>query len=156
MNIRSATTEDLEYFLRHGVALRDLEMSFGFHGYLGDDREFVREYSRYLVLATQRGDYYLYVAEVDGKVIGTLIGCIEPTESFYRDHFVGVIRFIYIDPQEREQSVAKALVEEFEEEMRKTGVGAVFATINQWNSLPQFKLLHHGWQYGHVQLYREL
>ena len=154
MTIRRATTDDLEHFLRHGLDLRDLEESFGFNGYLEDDQEFIKEYSRFLVLAFEQGHYEFYVAEDDGEVVGTLIGCLEPAETFYRYQILGCIRFIWIEPEHREAGVAKALVETFEDRMRELGIEIVYATINQWNSAPQFKLLHHGWNYEFVQLFR--
>lgn len=156
MNIRLAVQDDLETFLRHAVEFREADKAMGDSDYLDDDHEFIREYARFLCLIFERGDYYMYVAEADGKVIGTLIGCVSQTESFVKADLFGDIRFIYIDMENREKNVAKLLVEQFEDAMRDIGIKTVVAMINQWNSMPQFKLLHHGWHYKYVQLNRRL
>lgn len=157
MNIRKCMTKDLEKFLEHGLFLKRLEESFGFEGYVEDEEKFIREYSRFLVMAFENDAYRFYVAEDDnGNILGTLISLIEPTETFYRYRLLGRILTIWIEDGNREQGVAKALVEACEDEMLDTGIDVVYATINQWNNLPQYKLSHHGYHYEYVQLFRRL
>jgi len=157
MSIRKAGQEDLKYFLEHGMCLKELEESFGFKGYLASEKEFIKEYSRFLVLAYSNGIYRFYVAEEDeAGVVGTCISAVEPTETFYRYDLIGRILFIWVEPEYRESGVAKSMVEAAEEDLVADGIRVIYATINQWNSTPQFKLLHHGYTYQFVQLFREL
>jgi ribosomal protein S18 acetylase RimI-like enzyme len=155
MNIRSATDSDLNVVLEHLYSVKEYEESLGFTGY-ADDERFLREVSKYLILLMDSDDHMIIIAEEEGRIIGSLIGAIELAETFYKYPVLGNISFIYIDPEHREAGVAKALVECFEDTMRDNGVDVVYATIHQGNTLPQYKLLHHGWNYQFVQLFREV
>jgi GNAT superfamily N-acetyltransferase len=155
MKVRAAYEDDLPKVMEHIYALKKGEEEMGFTGY-ADDKTFLKEMGKFLILIRGEDNFIILVAEDGGEIVGSLVGSTEKVEKFFKYDFIGCIRYIYVDPKAREKGVAKELVETFETIMQVNEIGAVYATIHQANTTPQFKLLHHGWFYQYVQLFREV
>jgi ribosomal protein S18 acetylase RimI-like enzyme len=65
------------------------------------------------------------VAELDGKVVGVIVGTLDGTRGyFYR---------LAVDPTIQRQGIGKALVESLEKRFQEKGAARIFIMVNQDN-----------------------
>ena len=100
-----------------------------------------------LELVEKRSPMASLVAEVDGKVIGFVIGDASGWEYGVPEH-VGWIDTIGIDPSFQRKGIAKMLLTEMISNLKKVGVDTVYTFVNwrDWSLLRFFDAM--GFQKG--------
>lgn len=83
----------------------------------------------------ERGIAIFLVAEIDGKITGSIIGT--------HDGRKGWINRLAVDPEYRRQGIAKKLIEEVEKKLYEEGIEIIACLIEEWNkgSMEFFKKL---------------
>jgi ribosomal protein S18 acetylase RimI-like enzyme len=73
----------------------------------------------------ERGIAIFLVAEINGKIAGSIIGT--------HDGRKGWINRLAVDPEYRRQGIAKKLIEEVEKKLYKEGIEIIACLIEDWN-----------------------
>src|SRR4030042_5531695 len=127
LSIRPLTTGDLD-------AIVEIDRKV-----LGKTR---RDYWKKIELPNPR--YYLscLVAEIEGKVIGFIVGEVSGWEFGIPDT-IGWITTIGVDPSYQHRGIAKRLREEFVKNLKAIGGPIVYTLVNwnDWNVLKFFRAL---------------
>jgi ribosomal protein S18 acetylase RimI-like enzyme len=127
LNIRPLTTGDLD-------AIVEIDRKV-----LGKTR---RDYWKKIELPNPR--YYLscLVAEIEGKVIGFIVGEVSGWEFGIPDT-IGWITTVGVDPSYQHRGVARRLSEEFVKNLKAIGVTIVYTLVNwnDWEVLKFFRAL---------------
>ncbi|CCC82120.1 GNAT family N-acetyltransferase [Thermoproteus tenax] len=74
------------------------------------------------------------VAEVDGKIIGVVIGDIED-RVFYEPRMAGVIREFYILPEYRRKGLGKRMLSEISDSLKRKGAQVIMADFPALNEI---------------------
>ncbi|MFB6490850.1 MAG: GNAT family N-acetyltransferase [Thermoproteus sp. AZ2] len=74
------------------------------------------------------------VAEVDGRIIGAVIGDIED-RLFYEPRISGVIREFYIMPEYRRKGLGKRMMSEVIDAMKRRGAQVILADFPSLNEI---------------------
>lgn len=74
------------------------------------------------------------VAEIDGKVVGVVIGDLED-RLFYEPRIAGVIKEFYILPEYRRKGLGKRMLNEIIEALRKKGAQMIMADFPALNEI---------------------
>jgi len=92
-----------------------------------------------LTLAEQRSPIASLVAEVDGKVVGFILGDASGWEYGVPEN-IGWIDTIGVDPAFQKQGIARVLMQEMISNLKKVGVDTVYTMVNwrDWNLLKFF------------------
>jgi len=93
-------------------------------------------------LVNTRYPFSCLVAELEGKVVGFIVGEVSGWEFGVPDT-VGWISTIGVDPSYQHQGVAKDLGEEFIKNLRTIGVSMVYTLVNwnDWDLLKFFRAM---------------
>ena len=129
MNIRPLTLKDLD-------AIVEIDRKV-----LGKSRQDFWKKRMELINTTQYPHSCL-VAEVEGKVIGFILGEVSGWEFGVPDT-IGWINTIGVDPTFQHQGVAKRLGEEFVQNVKAIGVSVVYTLVNwnDWDLLKFFRAM---------------
>jgi ribosomal protein S18 acetylase RimI-like enzyme len=125
LSIRPLTTGDLE-------AILEIDRKV-----LGKTR---RDYWKKIELPDPRYALSCLVAEIDGKVIGFIVGEVSGWE-FGIPNTIGWITTIGVDPSYQHRGVARRLSEEFIKNLKAIGVTIVYTLVN-WNDWDVLKFFH--------------
>lgn len=125
LSIRPLTTGDLE-------AIVEIDRKV-----LGKTR---RDYWKKIELPDPRYALSCLVAEIDGKVIGFIVGEVSGWE-FGIPNTIGWITTIGVDPSYQHRGVARRLSEEFIKNLKAIGVTIVYTLVN-WNDWDVLKFFH--------------
>jgi ribosomal protein S18 acetylase RimI-like enzyme len=125
LSIRPLTTGDLE-------AIVEIDRKV-----LGKTR---RDYWKKIELPDPRYALSCLVAEIDGKVIGFIVGEVSGWE-FGIPNTMGWITTIGVDPSYQHRGVARRLSEEFIKNLKAIGVTIVYTLVN-WNDWDVLKFFH--------------
>ena len=125
LSIRPLTTGDLE-------AILEIDRKV-----LGKTR---RDYWKKIELPNPRYPLSCLVAEIDGKVIGFIVGEVSGWE-FGIPNTIGWITTIGVDPSYQHRGVARRLSEEFIKNLKAIGVTIVYTLVN-WNDWDVLKFFH--------------
>ena len=107
-----------------------------------------------LDLARKRSQVSSLVAELDGKVVGFIIGDVSSWEYGVPEN-VGLIDTIGVDPDYQKAGIARRLFEEMSDNLKRAGVDTIytFVTRRDWKLLKFFNRM--GFQAGdmvHLEL----
>lgn len=107
-----------------------------------------------LDLARKRSQVSSLVAELDGKVVGFIIGDVSSWEYGVPEN-VGLIDTIGVDPDHQKAGIARRLFEEMSDNLKRAGVDTIytFVTRRDWKLLKFFNRM--GFQAGdmvHLEL----
>ena len=104
-------------------------------------------WERKLELVEKRSQVSSLVAELDGKVIGFIIGDVSSWEYGVPEN-IGWIDTIGVDPDYQRKGVAKILFTEMSANLKKVGVDAIYTLVTRrdWRLLKFFNNL--GFQEG--------
>lgn len=125
LSIRPLTTGDLE-------AIVEIDRKV-----LGKTR---RDYWKKIELPDPRYALSCLVAEIDGRVIGFIVGEVSGWE-FGIPNTMGWITTIGVDPSYQHRGVARRLSEEFIKNLKAIGVTIVYTLVN-WNDWDVLKFFH--------------
>jgi len=125
MSIRSLTTGDLD-------AIIEIDRKV-----LGKTR---RDYWKKIELPNPRYPLSCLVAEIEGRVIGFIVGEVSGWEFGVPDT-IGWITTIGVDPSYQHQGVAKRLSEDFVKNLKAIGVTIVYTLVN-WSDWDVLKFFH--------------
>ena len=131
----------MEYVKIRSIRAEDLDSIVEIDkGILGKER---REYWEMKIkLAENRSPMASLVAEMDGRVVGFLLGDASGWEYGVPDT-VGWIDTIGIDPLYQKRGIARLLMEEMITNFRKVGVDTIYTLVNwrDWGLLHFFDLM---------------
>jgi len=99
-----------------------------------------RDYWKKIELPDPRYALSCLVAEIDGKVIGFIVGEVSGWE-FGIPNTIGWITTIGVDPSYQHRGVARRLSEEFIKNLKAIGVTIVYTLVN-WNDWDVLKFFH--------------
>lgn len=100
-----------------------------------------------MALAEQRLAIASLVAEVDGKVVGFILGDASGYEYDVPEN-IGWIDTIGVDPEYQKQGIARALMKELIANLKKVGVDTIYTLVN-WPEWDLLKFFHaSGFQKG--------
>ncbi len=74
------------------------------------------------------------VAEIDGKIVGVVIGDVED-RLFYEPRMAGVIKEFYILPEFRRRGLGKRMMNEIMDALRKKGAQMIMADFPALNEI---------------------
>ena len=111
MIIRRATHQDSEALGRLGALLMEVHYGFDRRRFLAPGEHTTSGYGRFLVSQLQDSSAAVFVAELDGAVVGYCYAGIEPLSWKELRDEAGFIHDLATEPTERRRGVAKALVE---------------------------------------------
>jgi len=94
------------------------------------------------LIGATRYSHFCLVAEVEGKVIGFILGEVSGWEFGVPDT-IGWINTIGVDPSYQHRGVAKRLGEEFVKNVKAIGVSLVYTLVNwnDWDLLKFFRAM---------------
>jgi len=112
-------------------------------------------WSMKIELSENRSPLASLVAELDGKVVGFILGDASGWEYGAPDTVVGWIDTIGVHPQYRRQGIAGILFKEMVANLKKVGVDTIYTFVNwkDWNLLHFFDKV--GFQRGdmiHIEI----
>ena len=111
MVIRRATRADVDALGRLGALLMTVHYDFDRRRFLEPDEHAAAGYGRYLVSQLDNKDSVIFVAELDGDVIGYCWCVIEPLSWKELRDEAGFISDLALDPRARRQGAGTKLVE---------------------------------------------
>ncbi|MBU2499514.1 MAG: GNAT family N-acetyltransferase, partial [Proteobacteria bacterium] len=102
-----------------------------------------------LTLAEKRSPIASLVAELDGQVVGFILGDASGWEYGVPEN-IGMIDTIGVDPACQRQGIAKLLMKEMISNLKKVGVDTIYTFVNwrDWNLLQFFDAF--GFQRGEM------
>jgi ribosomal protein S18 acetylase RimI-like enzyme len=123
--IRAMTMKDLD-----GIAEIDKKV-------LGQSR--LDYWERKLKLVEQRSPISSLVAEMDGKIVGFVIGDASGWQFGFQED-IGFIDTVGVDPAAQRAGIAKMLLTEMVDNLKKVGVGRIYTFVNwrDWDLLQFF------------------
>jgi len=110
MVIRKATRDDRNALGRLGALLMDVHYNFDRRRFLDPGADAAAGYARFLVSQLNDRDAVIFVAEVDGVVVGYCYAGIEPLSWKELRDEAGFIHDLALDPAARRQGAGRALV----------------------------------------------
>jgi ribosomal protein S18 acetylase RimI-like enzyme len=96
-----------------------------------DDEETWREHRPLYVELFERPDTFLFLARMDGDLVGYALGCVAPaTEGFAADTWrggdrIGELESLSVLPDHRGEGIGTALLDKVDEEFERLGIGDV-------------------------------
>lgn len=141
MVIRTATRADVEALGRLGALLMTVHWDFDRRRFLEPNEHSAAGYGEYLLSQLDDTDSVIFVAEVDGQVVGYCYCVIEPLSWKELRDEAGFISDLALDPQARRQGTATQLVAAAIEWFR----GRKLARVMLWTSTenaPARQLFH--------------
>ncbi len=110
MVIRKATAADRDALGRLGVLLMDVHYNFDRRRFLEPGVDASAGYARFLVSQLDDPDSVIFVAEMDGAVLGYCYAVIEPLSWKELRDETGFISDLALDPAARRQGAGRRLV----------------------------------------------
>lgn len=131
--IRAMTMKDLD-----GIAEIDKKV-------LGQSR--LEYWERKLKLVEQRSPISSLVAEVEGKIVGFVIGDASGWQFGFPED-IGFIDTVGVDPAAQREGIAKMLLTEMVDNLKKVGIEKIYTFVNwrDWDLLQFFDAM--GFQKG--------
>ena len=111
MVIRKATRDDRAALGRLGVLLMDVHYNFDRRRFLEPAANASAGYARFLISQLDDPDSMIFVAEVDGVVVGYCYAVVEPMSWKELRDEAGFISDLALDPAARRQGAGRKLVE---------------------------------------------
>lgn len=85
-----------------------------------------RDRKKKIEIELKRGNAIFLVAELEGKIIGTIFGT--------HDGRRGWINRLAVDPELRKMGIARLLVAELEQRISKLGIDIIASLVEDWNT----------------------
>lgn len=79
-------------------------------------------------------DSVVLVAEIDGRIVGLILGDVED-RVFYEPKIAGVIREFYIMPEYRRKGLGKRMMSEMADALRRRGAQIIMADFPSLNEI---------------------
>ena len=132
MTIRPATIEDISFIKQH---LIDSWVEHAKHEPDLLDIEAMKKSSveEYYEAALKSSDCYVLVAEVDGKIAGTVRADVEEISKFFKNNTILYIDDVCVAPEFRRQGIAEALLAEVEQIAQKRGIHRLQGRVYTFN-----------------------
>jgi ribosomal protein S18 acetylase RimI-like enzyme len=111
MVIRKATRDDRAALGRLGALLMDVHYNFDRRRFLEPGVNASAGYARFLISQLDDPDSMIFVAEVDGAVVGYCYAVVEPMSWKELRDEAGFISDLALDPAARRQGAGRTLVE---------------------------------------------
>lgn len=133
MVIRKATRGDRDALGRLGALLMDVHFNFDRRRFLDPGDDASAGYARFLVSQLGDPDSIIFVAELDGVVVGYCYAGIEPLSWKELRDESGFIHDLALDPAARRQGAGRALVSAAIEWFRERGLARVMLWTSTQN-----------------------
>lgn len=136
MKIRSATLEDIGFIKQH---LTDSWVEHAKHepDLLEEESMKIADVEGYYRAALRSPDSFVFVAEVDGHIAGTIRADIQDIPKFFKHNKILYIDDVCVAPEYRKAGVAKALLLEVEALAKKRKIRRLQARVYAFNTPAQ-------------------
>ena len=126
IKIREATEKDVEKIVELQVEFTTY--SRGHDVFLQPSENYAEEQRKYTKNVFGKKNSIVYVAEVNGGVVGYLIGAVK-TKPMFEISKRGHIYEVFVSRKQRGKGIGKALMEKFFERMKELGVEYVDLSV---------------------------
>ena len=110
MIVRNATDADRDALGRLGALLMDVHYGFDRRRFLAPGKNAASGYARFLASQLRDPDSVVFVADLDGRVVGYCYAGIEPLSWKELRDEAGFIHDLALDPGARRQGAGRALM----------------------------------------------
>jgi ribosomal protein S18 acetylase RimI-like enzyme len=156
LQVRAATTEDLEVLGRLGAYLMRAHYAYDQRRFMAPGAQPERGYARFLGSQLDRSDVAIFVAETGGAVVGYLYAGIEPLSWKELRDESGYVHDLVVDEAHRGKGVATALMEAALAWLANRGLPRVVLWTAQPNDAAQRVFERLGFRRTMVEMTKEL
>ena len=154
--IRPATAADLPVLGTLGALLMYVHHDFDVHRFLAPGTDPERGYARFLGSQIERDDCAVFVAEIDGEVIGYVYAGIEPLSWKELRDEAGFIHDLVVEPAHRDGGAGSQLIDAAIEWLRGRGMPRVVLWTAEHNVNGQRLFARQGFRRTMVEMTKEL
>ena len=154
--IRKAVIADLPALGRLGALLLRTHYDFDPQRFIAPDDNADEGYAWFLGTQLRREDVAIFVAELDGEVLGYVYAGIEPHSWKELREEAGFIHDIVVDERGRRTGIASALMERAIEWLRDRGMPRVVLGTAERNDVAQRLFAALGFRRTMIEMTREL
>jgi ribosomal protein S18 acetylase RimI-like enzyme len=156
LQVRAATTEDLEVLGRLGAYLMRAHYTYDQRRFMAPGSQPERGYARFLGSQLDQPDVAIFVAETGGAVVGYVYAGIEPSSWKELRDESGYVHDLVVDEAHRGQGVATALMEAALAWLQRHGIPRVVLGTAEQNVAAQRLFERLGFRRTMVEMTREL
>ena len=156
LKIRRATRADLRHIGRLGALLVAVHHEFDSRRFLAPTPRTREGYAGFLASQLEEPDAAVFVAEVNGDVIGYAYAAVESYDYMSLRGPAGVLHDIIVDPERRRQGAGRALLEAVLDYARSRGWGQIVLSTAERNEAAQRFFSGVGFRRTMVELTAEL
>ena len=156
MIIRRAVLDDSEALGRLGALLMDVHYNFDRRRFLAPGEDAASGYARFLVSQLRDPDCAVFVAELDGSIVGYCYAGVEPLSWKELRDEAGFIHDLALDPSARRRGVGKALVDAAIEWFRERNQARVMLWTSPANDAARQLFEQSGFRPTMIEMTREL
>jgi GNAT superfamily N-acetyltransferase len=156
MTIRLATPTDLPALGRLGALLMRTHYEFDPQRFMTAGSDAAEGYAWFLGRQLKDQDVVIYVAELDGEVIGYVYAGLEPISWKELRDECGFIHDVVVDERGRRTGTATALIEKAVEWLRERGAPRVMLWTAEKNAGAQQLFAKLGFRKTMIEMTREL
>lgn len=124
MTIRPAIPDDVPQILPLVRKICDLHQQWDAQRFHFRD-DVLQSYDRWMRERAKDERSVFFIAELDGQIVAYIIGTIEPEIPIYWTSECGWIHDLWVEPQYRNEGIARQLVTLSVEKFRSLGVGQI-------------------------------
>ena len=156
MVIRKATRDDRAALGRLGVLLMDVHYNFDRRRFLEPGANASAGYARFLISQLDDPDSMIFVAEVDGVVVGYCYAVVEPMSWKELRDEAGFVHDVAVDPSARRLGIAAALLEAAIAWLKEQGAPRVMLWTAEQNADAQRLFARVGFRRTMIEMTKEL
>lgn len=156
MIIRRAVLDDSEALGRLGALLMDVHYNFDRRRFLAPGEDAAAGYARFLVSQLRDPDCAVFVAELDGRIVGYCYAGVEPLSWKELRDEAGFIHDLALDPSARRRGVGKALIDAAIEWFRERNQARVMLWTSPANDAARQLFEQSGFRPTMIEMTREL
>ena len=156
MIVRRAVLDDSEALGRLGALLMDVHYNFDRRRFLAPGEDAAAGYARFLVSRLHDADCAVFVAELDGSVVGYCYAGVEPLSWKELRDEAGFIHDLALDPSARRRGAGKALVDAAIEWFRERNQARVMLWTSPANDAARHLFEQSGFRPTMIEMTREL
>ena len=156
MIIRRASLDDSEALGRLGALLMDVHYNFDRRRFLAPGEDAASGYARFLVSQLRDPACAVFVAELDGSIVGYCYAGVEPLSWKELRDEAGFIHDLALDPSARRRGAGKALVDAAIEWFRERNQARVMLWTSPANDAARQLFEQSGFRPTMIEMTREL